>query len=100
MASRPVLKNVLALLALIVLIAIPLFYNNCARDVQFTGPKVYGTITGNPLTTNASSEILFALCSVLDRCQAQVPFNLCLSGVQATDGIATTLGLPPGTYDP
>ena len=95
-------KSVFAFLAVILLTMIPFLYNNCGSQVQFSSPtKAYGTVTGNPLTpTNASSEILFAICSVLDRCQAQVPFNTCMTGVAATDGIGVTLGLPAGAYDP
>src|ERR1700723_909972 len=86
-------------LAIFLMTALPVFYNNCG-NVEFM--KAYGVSTiGNPLSsTQASQEILFAICSVLDRCQAQVPFNTCMTGILATSGIASTLGLPSGTYDP
>jgi hypothetical protein len=92
-------NRILVLSAFVFLVSIS-FYNNCA-NVNFG--KVQNTSTiGNGFnpSTQASQEILFAICSVLDRCQGKVPFNTCMSGVSATKGIAATLGLPPGTYDP
>ena len=50
--------------------------------------------------TQASEETLFAICSVLDHCSAQVPFNICMSGVLSVNGIGSKLGLAPGMDDP
>ena len=93
------LRSLITALAIATLLAIPVFYNNCG-GVQFV--KLYGaTSVGNPFSsTQSSSEILFAICSVLDRCGAQVPFNVCMSGVASTNGIGQRLGLAPGVDDP
>jgi len=84
---------------LLLLVILPVSYNGCGV-VQFTG-KSYETLGGNPLKPNqASQEILFAICSVLDRCQAQVPFDVCMSGVPTVNGIGMRLGLAPGVDNP
>lgn len=89
-------------IATLVTVVLAVGFNNCSQ-VNFGQQQQskYGGIGGNPLTsTLASQEILFAICSVLDRCAAKVPFDVCMSGVLNVNGIGTRLGLPSGTNDP
>jgi len=50
--------------------------------------------------TQASQNILSAICTVINRCQTQVSLDACNSGVQATNGISSQLGLPSNGYNP
>ena len=52
---------------------------------------------GNPFAP-VSNEIMFSVCSVINRCNTQVTIENCQAGVLATAGFATPLGLPPSTY--
>jgi hypothetical protein len=89
---------ILGSLAFVFLLSLPVFYTNCGN--VFFNPNSYDGVVGNPMNpTQASQEILFGICSVLNRCQ-QVPFDTCMSGVSATSGIAQQLGLPAWVYGP
>lgn len=78
---------------------VPAGYNACS-NVNF-GAKNYETVTGNPFSsTQASSAILYAICSTLNRCTSgQVSFTVCAAGVQNTNGLGAALGLASG-YNP
>lgn len=74
-------------------------YNGCSLPTTFE--RMQGTTVGNPMRpVEAASQILFSVCSVLNRCQSKVRFNDCLVGVQATSGLSKKLGLPTGSFEP
>jgi hypothetical protein len=77
-----------------------LSYNACSMPDRFS--SLHGTETTNPFSTQASSEILYTICSVLDRCNgpSQVPFNVCMSGVPTVGGIGSRLGLAANAFNP
>ncbi|MGZ3803610.1 MAG: hypothetical protein ACXVB4_05335 [Pseudobdellovibrionaceae bacterium] len=83
--------NMTLVTALLIPLLITLAYNGCSESVS------KGTSTvGNPLTS-VTNKLLLAVCEVIQRCHTGVDSNLCQTGVLATSGFATPLGLP-GTY--
>jgi hypothetical protein len=74
--------------------------------ILFTVFSCGGTGVGNPglVTTNGASDntasamILSDVCNLLVSCSGGLTLSSCLTGVQNTSGIETTVGLASGSY--
>ena len=70
-------------------------YDNCSGTSSYNFTKVNGTIAPNPMApTQSSAELLFTVCSVINRCNPQVTYEACEAGV-LTDPINSQIGAPP-----
>lgn len=80
--------------AVVACVLIPLTYNSCSSPVEY---KVSNTVAGNPMAP-AMTNIVSAICSVINRCQNQVSISDCQVKVLGVGGVDYQLGLPAGSY--
>jgi hypothetical protein len=86
-----------AILPLLLLAFVGVFYTNCE---SFQPPKRQlegGTGVGNPMAP-ASSKLLASACDVIHRCHPDVSLENCQTSILATQGFDYQVGLPTGYF--
>jgi hypothetical protein len=90
-------RNWLSFICMIALVGIWVCYTSCG-ELRFSNPANSNlVIAGNP-KVSLSSELLDSMCGLVAGCNSTVTLTDCRTGILATGGFETPLGLTSGAY--